>query len=322
MPAPADGRRRSSAVPSQGSTSTRTASSSPSRSWKTASEARWAASCGGHLRAKALPSVGRALTNISTRLPLSVKNTLVARGVLQSPASRLPTYAGGKTQGIVDFGFEEVARVSGRAGPALDIPSRLTRIQRILPHARRGPCGRGDDPAWHPAGHCLHQPGRTLRRHMYRMIPRALPAGSSCAWSAPRAGSTSSAGRVDRADSSWSMAPRAAPPIPRWSGGPISSAEELERELDRLEQQGREGQPFIVELVEPNAGSLGIGLGGDQSVAASQPAPTESRRTTSAPGTGAVSASSSSSMRGNGPSSGPSRPSPPSAPARPCTASF
>ena len=128
-------------------------------------------------RAKALPSVGRALTNITTRLPLSVKNTLVARGVLQSPASRLPTYAGGKTQGIVDFGFEEVARVSGRVGPAADIPlgspgfnayfrthveghAVAEMIQRGIPQAtvyinRVGPC----------AGTCM------------RMIPRALPAG-------------------------------------------------------------------------------------------------------------------------------------------------
>ena len=57
-------------------------------------------------------------------------------------------------------------------------------------------------------------------------------------------------------------------PDPSLERTPISSAEELERELDRLEQRGLEGQPFIVELVEPTAGSLGIGLGGDQSVAA------------------------------------------------------
>jgi Immunity protein Imm1 len=47
----------------------------------------------------------------------------------------------------------------------------------------------------------------------------------------------------------------------------VSSTEELERELDRLERRGREGDPFIVELVEPSAGTLGIGVGRDESVA-------------------------------------------------------
>jgi hypothetical protein len=133
--------------------------------------ARWASG------AKALPSVGRALTSVSTRIPLSLKNTLVARGVLQSPATRLPAYSGGRTHGIVDFGFEEVARVSGRAGPAASMPrgSRgfdayfrthveghavAEMIQRNIPRAtvyinQAAPC----------AGTCM------------RMIPRALPAG-------------------------------------------------------------------------------------------------------------------------------------------------
>ena len=47
----------------------------------------------------------------------------------------------------------------------------------------------------------------------------------------------------------------------------VASEEELARELDRLEQRGREGEPFIVELVEPAAGRLGIGVGRDESVA-------------------------------------------------------
>ena len=133
--------------------------------------ARWA------VGAKSLPSVGRALTNVSTRIPLSLKNSLVARGVLQSPASRLPTYAGGKTTGIVDFGFEEVRHVSGRLGPAANIPrgspgfnayfrthveghAVAEMIQRGIPKAtvyinQAAPC----------AGTCM------------RMIPRALPAG-------------------------------------------------------------------------------------------------------------------------------------------------
>ncbi len=133
--------------------------------------ARWA------VGAKSLPSVGRALTNVSTRIPLSLKNSLVARGVLRSPASRLPTYAGGKTTGVVDFGFEEVTRVSGRLGPAAEMPTGsrgfnayfrthveghavAEMIQRGIPKAtvyinQAAPC----------AGTCM------------RMIPRALPAG-------------------------------------------------------------------------------------------------------------------------------------------------
>ena len=128
-------------------------------------------------RAKPLPSVGQALSNVTARLPLSVKNSLVSRGLIQSPASRLPTYAGGKTTGVVDFGFEEVTRISGRAGPALDIPTGTPgfnayfrthveghavaeMIQRGIPRAtvyinQAAPC----------AGTCM------------RMIPRALPAG-------------------------------------------------------------------------------------------------------------------------------------------------
>lgn len=47
----------------------------------------------------------------------------------------------------------------------------------------------------------------------------------------------------------------------------IGSADELERQLDLLEQRGREGEPFIVELVDPRAGTLGIGVGRDESVA-------------------------------------------------------
>ena len=128
-------------------------------------------------RAKPLPSVGQALGSVTARLPLSVKNSLVSRGLIQSPATRLPTYAGGKTTGVVDFGFEEVTRISGRAGPALDIPTGTPgfnayfrthveghavaeMIQRGIPRAtvyinQAAPC----------AGTCM------------RMIPRALPAG-------------------------------------------------------------------------------------------------------------------------------------------------
>ena len=128
-------------------------------------------------RAKPLPSVGQALGSVTARLPLSVKNSLVSRGLIQSPATRLPTYAGGKTTGVVDFGFEEVTRISGRTGPALDIPTGTPgfnayfrthveghavaeMIQRGIPRAtvyinQAAPC----------AGTCM------------RMIPRALPAG-------------------------------------------------------------------------------------------------------------------------------------------------
>ena len=47
----------------------------------------------------------------------------------------------------------------------------------------------------------------------------------------------------------------------------VDSVEDLERRLDLLEQRGREDEPFIVELVDPEAGSLGIGVGRDRSVA-------------------------------------------------------
>ena len=92
--------------------------------------------------------------------------------------------------------------------------------------------------------------------------------------------------------------PAGGSPDPSLERTPISSAEELERELDRLEQRGLEGQPFIVELVEPTAGSLGIGLGGDQSVAAFNGADGEPPYYVSA-GNGSGQASSSSSTRGN-----------------------
>ena len=128
-------------------------------------------------RAKPPPSVGRALGSIRNSLPLNVKNSLVSRGMLESPASSLPRYTGGQTRGIVDFGFEEIPRASGRAGPAASMPrgspgfdayfrthveghAVAEMIQRGIPRAtvyinQAAPC----------AGTCM------------RMIPRALPAG-------------------------------------------------------------------------------------------------------------------------------------------------
>jgi hypothetical protein len=47
----------------------------------------------------------------------------------------------------------------------------------------------------------------------------------------------------------------------------INSVDKLKPHPDRLERRGREGEPFIVELVEPTAGTLGIGVGRDDSVA-------------------------------------------------------
>ncbi len=47
----------------------------------------------------------------------------------------------------------------------------------------------------------------------------------------------------------------------------IGSQEELDAKLDELERAARKGEPLIAELVEPRAGTLGIGLGRDVSVA-------------------------------------------------------
>ena len=47
---------------------------------------------------------------------------------------------------------------------------------------------------------------------------------------------------------------------------PIGSREELDAKLDALERAARKGKPLIAELVEPRAGTLGIGLGSDVSV--------------------------------------------------------
>jgi hypothetical protein len=47
----------------------------------------------------------------------------------------------------------------------------------------------------------------------------------------------------------------------------VAGVDELDQHVDRLEQLGRAGEPFIVELVDPDGGTLAIGLGRDLSVA-------------------------------------------------------
>jgi Immunity protein Imm1 len=54
---------------------------------------------------------------------------------------------------------------------------------------------------------------------------------------------------------------------PSVSREPVTSAEELEQLLARLDAAGREGEPFIAMLVHPEHGQLGIGLGSDTSIA-------------------------------------------------------
>lgn len=48
---------------------------------------------------------------------------------------------------------------------------------------------------------------------------------------------------------------------------PISDVGELERRLDGLEATARAGEPLVAELVDPERGTLGVGLGREQSVA-------------------------------------------------------
>jgi hypothetical protein len=47
---------------------------------------------------------------------------------------------------------------------------------------------------------------------------------------------------------------------------PVSTAEELDQRLDALDEQARDSQPFVAELVRPDGAVLSIGLGRDASV--------------------------------------------------------
>lgn len=62
-----------------------------------------------------------------------------------------------------------------------------------------------------------------------------------------------------------------------WGSGPkerssVRSIEELDELLDRLQEEAAATQPFIVELIVPGAGSLGMGLGLDDTVLSYTPA--------------------------------------------------
>jgi hypothetical protein len=48
---------------------------------------------------------------------------------------------------------------------------------------------------------------------------------------------------------------------------PIADAESLDARLDNLEEIGREAEPFVVELADPEAGTVGIVVGRDWSAA-------------------------------------------------------
>ncbi len=48
----------------------------------------------------------------------------------------------------------------------------------------------------------------------------------------------------------------------------ITRTQELDEWLDRLSRQAQATEPFIVELIEPQHGALGMGLGGSSSVLA------------------------------------------------------
>jgi SCP1.201-like deaminase len=128
-------------------------------------------------RAKPVLSVPRALGQAIPRIPLALKNKLVAAGVLRSPGARLPAYTGGKTQGVLDLGTRELQLISGRTGYAQGIP--------------RGTSGFNAYFRTHVEGHAVAY----MRRHgireatvyinqaapcagtCMRMIPRALPEG-------------------------------------------------------------------------------------------------------------------------------------------------
>ena len=128
---------------------------------------------------RALPSVGQAISKVTTRLPLAMRTRLVQAGVLRPPS--LPTYGtlGTKTSGVIDIGARQVSQVSGRVGPAADVPlgtpgfnayfrthveghavalMRQNGVREAVVYINRAaPC----------AGTCM------------KMIPRALPQGST-----------------------------------------------------------------------------------------------------------------------------------------------
>jgi Immunity protein Imm1 len=54
---------------------------------------------------------------------------------------------------------------------------------------------------------------------------------------------------------------------PSLERAPIHTVEALDERLDRLDATGRGAEPFIVELIDPERGTLAIGVGRDWSVA-------------------------------------------------------
>ena len=237
-------------------------------------------------RAKPLPSVGQALGSVTARLPLSVKNSLVSRGLIQSPASS-PAHLCRRQD-------DRRRRLRLRGGHAHQRPCRPrprhphghTGLQRLLPDPRRGSRRRRDDPARDPAGHRLHQPGRPLRGHLHANDPARA------------------AGRL-RAPGSWIDGPRLRLQGERLKDALRARVRPRPRRRDTLGGEGRPSSRSKTSSAgstcssgaaarasrsssnswSPRPAVSGSGSAGTRASRRST-APTEIRRTTSAPGNG------------------------------------
>jgi Flp pilus assembly pilin Flp len=128
-------------------------------------------------RAKPVLSVPRALGQAITRIPLALKNKLVAAGILRSPGARLPPYTGGKTQGVLDLGTRELSLISGRTGYAQGIPTGTPGFNAYFrTHVEGHAVAYMRQNGIREATVYINQTGPCAGTCM-RMIPRALPEG-------------------------------------------------------------------------------------------------------------------------------------------------
>jgi hypothetical protein len=66
---------------------------------------------------------GQASQKLGLRLLSNVANGLFGATIGGDIEGQLPLYSGGKTQGILDIGTDELPLISGKNGPAADMPS-------------------------------------------------------------------------------------------------------------------------------------------------------------------------------------------------------